>query len=85
MLKGYEQMKIPFGSDFIFEGEGIRFRVYYIKNGIKLYTRKGSKTVIEYGNTPHEATEKAKKDYSNAIAEVEQKEKNRILQCSYFV
>lgn len=62
-------MKVPFGSDFRSEEDGILFRIYHKSNRIKLYAKMGNRTVIEFGNTPFEAAEKAKKRLKKAPLE----------------
>jgi calcineurin-like phosphoesterase len=58
-------MNTPLGVNFTYEEDGIRFRVYYIKNRVKVTALLGNKMVIEYANTPFEAAEKAKKGLIN--------------------
>lgn len=53
-------MKSPMAAVFVYEENGIYFRVYNVKHRIKVYARMGKKTVIEHGSTPNEAAEKAK-------------------------
>jgi hypothetical protein len=59
-------MKIPMGADFSFEEDGIYFRVYHLRHSVKIYAKLGNRTVIEYGSSPHEAAEKAKKRMKKA-------------------
>jgi GTP cyclohydrolase III len=55
-------MKKLIEKDLSFTDEyGIFLRVYHIGHRIKLYAKLENNTVIEYGSTPHEAAEKAKK------------------------
>jgi hypothetical protein len=59
--KGCEYMKSPLAAVFAYEEDGIYFRVYHVRHRIKVYARMGKKTVIEYGNTPFEAANNAKR------------------------
>jgi hypothetical protein len=59
-------MKTPMGADFSFIEDGIYFRVYHQRNRVKIYAKQGKRTVIEYGSSPHEAAEKAKKRMKKA-------------------
>jgi hypothetical protein len=60
-------MKIPMGADFSFEEDGVYFRVYHLRHRVKVYAKLGKKTVIEYGSSPYEAAEKAKKRIVKAV------------------
>lgn len=64
-------MSLPFGANFKYEEDGILFRVNHKNNRIKIYARKGNRTIIEFGDTPHEAAEKAKKRLRKAPLEWE--------------
>jgi hypothetical protein len=52
-------MRVPMGSNFLYEEDGIIFRVFYKSRTVKVSARHGNRTVIEYGYTPHEGAEKA--------------------------
>ncbi|CRK84646.1 hypothetical protein [Neobacillus massiliamazoniensis] len=54
-------MKSPMTAVIVYEEDGIYFRVYNMRDRIKVYARMGKKTVIEHGSTPYEAAEKAKR------------------------
>lgn len=61
MGKVVSELKSPMAANFAYEENGIYFRVYNVRHRIKIYARMGKKAVIEYGNTPDEAAENAKR------------------------
>ena len=55
------EMKSAMSANLAYEENGIYFRVNNVRHRTKVYARFGKRAVVEYGNTPDEAAEKAKK------------------------
>jgi hypothetical protein len=59
-MEGSVLVKVPKKANYVYYEAGIRFRVYYEENRVRIAANRGNITVIEYADTPHEGAKKAK-------------------------